>query len=163
MSSSPIRAALTGCKQFCIAVCLFAFLLIFGTRVSPAQLLQGTIDGNVTDPSQASIAGATITATDQATGFSRSATTSPAGLYTLASMPPGTYTVTISASGFKTYSRTGVVVAAQTVTRVDASLTVGEVNQSVKVSAEAVMLQSDRADVRSEISSNLLSSVPVPI
>ena len=163
MFTSPIRVQFTGCKQLCTTVFLPIFLLTLGARLAPAQLLQGTIDGNVTDPSQASIAGATVTATDEATGFSRNATTSPAGLYTLASMPPGTYTVTIGASGFKTYTRTGVVVAAQTVTRVDVSLTVGEVNQSVKVSAEAVVLQTDRADVRSEISSNLLSSVPVPI
>lgn len=166
MFTSWIRFEITGrtCRRHPLCNAWLSFLLLIaGLRVAPAQLLQGTIDGNVTDPSQASIVGAAVTATDQATGFSRSATTSPAGLYTLASMPPGTYTVTITASGFGTYTRTGVVVAAQTVTRVDASLTVGEVNQSVKVSAEAVMLQSDRADVRSEISSNLLSSVPVPI
>ncbi|HWB87216.1 MAG TPA: TonB-dependent receptor [Bryobacteraceae bacterium] len=128
-----------------------------------AQLLQGTINGNVTDATQAVVAGANVTATDQATSFERTTTSNSAGVYTLPGMPPGTYTVTIGATGFQTYTKTGVVVAAQTVTRVDVSLTVGEVSQSIKVSASAAVLQADRADVHSEIGSNLLQNVPVPI
>ncbi len=133
--------------------------------VSPAQgqLLQGTIDGNVTDSSQAAVAGARVVATDQATNFSRSTVTNSAGGYTLPTLPPGTYTVTVSVSGFQTYTRTGVVVTSETVTRADVALTVGQVNESVTVEAQANNLQADRADVRAELSAQILSNIPVPI
>jgi hypothetical protein len=81
----------------------------------------------------------------------------------LPNLPPGTYTVTISTSGFQPYTRTGVVVTVQTTTRVDAALTVGGVSENVTVSAEAAVLQTDRADVRFEIGGQSLNNLPVPI
>lgn len=137
---------------------------ILATQAVHGQLLQGTLGGNVTDPTQAAIVGATAVATDEATSFSRSTVTNSSGVYTLAGLPPGTYTLTISSPGFQTNSRTGIAVTAQTVTRVDVSMTVGGVNETIKVSAaSAAVLQADRADVHSELSGQLLNSVPVPI
>jgi hypothetical protein len=140
-------------------------VLVASLAVGPAaaQLLQGTIDGNVTDSSKATIVGANVTARNQGTGFVRSARTNSVGEYSLPDMPPGTYGVTISSPGFQTYTSTGVVVTVQTVVRVDAVLTIGQVNQTVTVAANAEALQTDRADVHTEISGNLLSEAPVPI
>src|SRR5436305_4542051 len=147
-----------------LTACLWiAPILWIAPELARAQLLQGTIDGNVTDSSGAAVAGAKVIATDQATGFVRDTVTSSTGAYTFPILPPGTYTITISSSGFQTYTRTGVEVTVQTVTRVDVSLSVGAVSENVTVSAQAASLQSDRADVRSELSGKVLESLPVPI
>jgi hypothetical protein len=142
---------------------LLVGLALLAPDMARAQALQGTINGNVVDPSGAAVVGAKVVATDQATGFVREGVTNSAGAYVLPDMPPGAYNVTISSEGFRSFTHTGVAVTPQTVTRVDMALTVGGVNESVTVVAEAAALQADRADVRSEISGQTLSNLPVPI
>ncbi|MCU1261500.1 MAG: hypothetical protein JWO80_4385 [Bryobacterales bacterium] len=147
------------------SVCWSVSLVLFTIAPDQArgQLLQGAIDGNVNDSSGAAVVGAKVIATDQATGFVRDTVTITTGAYTFPILLPGIYTVTIGMPGFQTYTRTGVEVTVQTVTRVDVSLSVGAVNENVTVSALAATLQADRADVRSELSGKLLESLPVPI
>jgi hypothetical protein len=128
-----------------------------------AQLLQGAIGGNIMDSTNAAIVSAQITAADQATGFSRQTVTNSSGSYSLPVLPPGTYSVTVRAPGFQTYTRTGVVVSAEAVARVDATLQVGAISENVTVTASAATLQADRADVRSELGSQTLANLPVPI
>jgi len=144
-------------------VCLTLALAAIAPRAARGQFLQGTISGNITDASQAAIAGAKIVVTEQATGLVHETETNAAGVYTLPNVPPGTYTVTISSPGFQPQTRTGVVVTVQTVARVDSVLTVGEVKENVTVSAEGAVLQTDRADVRFEIGEQSLDNLPVPI
>src|SRR5262249_37515519 len=100
-------------------------------REATAQLLQGAIGGNITDNTNAAIVGAQVAATDQAIGFSRQTITNSSGSYNMPVLPPGTYSVTVRASGFQTYTRTGVVVSAEAVTRVDASLQLGAISENV--------------------------------
>src|SRR5258708_6225251 len=128
-----------------------------------AQLLQGTIDGNVSDPTHAAVAGAKVTATDEQTNAIRETVTNATGGYTLPTLPPGTYTVTVTAPGFQTYTQTGVVVSVNTVARVDVSLKVGQVSESMTVAAQTAALQTDRADVRTDLTTQALSSLPVPL
>ena len=159
---------IAGAKGKCIrllviSACLFMTFEIIAPPIAWAQLLQGTIGGNVIDSSQAAVSGARVAVREEGTGFERETVTNGAGIYTLPQLSPGTYTVTITSSGFQTYTRTGVNVIAQTVTRVDAALAVGTVNEKVTVSAEAAVLQADRADVRFEIGGRNLNNLPVPI
>ena len=128
-----------------------------------AQLLQGTLDGNVVDPSRASVANATVTVLNSANGFTRSATTNTQGEFTLATLPPGTYTLTVKAEGFQTYTQKGIVLNANQVVRSDVTLTVGQVTQSMTVSAEAATLQTDRADVRADLGTQSLGNLPEPL
>src|SRR6478609_9366433 len=81
-----------------------------------------TINGTVTDPSGALIAGAKITATQPATGAQRSTQTSTAGLYSFSALAAGTYDVTVGASGFKQAKFAGVAVAVGAVVTLDAHL-----------------------------------------
>ena len=140
-------------------------VLLFGSAMPQAlaQLLQGSISGNVSDASQAAVASAKVSATDENTGLTRATVANSTGVYDIPVLPPGTYKLTISASGFQTAVRTGVVVAAQTATRVDVMLNVGALTESVQVAASATSLQTDRMDVRSELGSQQLSNLPVPI
>jgi hypothetical protein len=142
---------------------LLAVLALLYPDQALAQLLQGTIDGNVTDSSQAVVAGASVVAVNQQTNFTRQTQTNVAGGYLLPTLTPGTYTITVKSSGFQSYSRTGVAVTANNVTRVDVMLTVGPVNESVTVSAQAGTLQTDRSDVRTDLGSQPLNNLPVPL
>src|SRR5262245_56437756 len=128
-----------------------------------AQLLQGTIDGNVTDSSQAAIPDATVTARDQQTNFTRETKTNSVGGYSLPGLPPGTYMITVSLPGFQSYTQTGIAVTPNTIRRVDVTLTVGQLTDSVTVEASAAALQTDRAEIRSEVTGTTLINVPVPI
>jgi len=127
------------------------------------QLLQGTLSGNVTDQSQAIVVGAAVTAKNESTNISRSTVTNSQGEYTLPSLDPGTYILTVKASGFETFVKTGIVLNANEITRSDIAMSVGEVSQTVSVSAQAVTLQSDRADVVTDLPSQNLSNLPLPL
>lgn len=141
------------------------FCALLATQLSPpanAQVLYGSIVGNVTDQTGAAVPDATVTVTHRETGATRTTTTTPAGTYSLPNLPSGTYEVRISKEGFQTFTQRDVVVTINAVTRVDATLNVGTVTESVVVEASAVTLQTDRAEVRAELSSRALENLPVP-
>lgn len=143
-------------------VCLIGIsLAILSAGRLDGQVLYGSLVGNVTDASGAAVPGATVTAVQTETGLTRSAVTDRAGSYTIATLSAGTYDVKISAPGFKTFEKTDVPVGINTVARVDASLQLGAVTQTVEVSAAAVALQTDRADVRHELTSTTIQNVPL--
>lgn len=151
------------CRTLVLACCIAAIALLLCAGPAAAQLLEGSIVGNVVDPSKAAVPSATVTAENASTHLTRTVTTNSAGQYSLTDLPPGTYAVTVSASGFQTYTRTGVVLTVQTVVRVDATLAVGQTKQTVTVTANPQALQTDRADVHTDLSGNLLANTPIPV
>ena len=78
-------------------------------------------------------------------------------------MPPGTYTITVSSAGFQSYVETEIAVMPKTIRRVDVTLTVGQVTENLTVEASVAALQTDRAEIRSEVTGNTLINLPVPI
>jgi Carboxypeptidase regulatory-like domain len=128
-----------------------------------AQLLQGTLNGFVSDSSGAGVANATVTIKNEANGLTRKGITNAQGEYSLVTLQPGVYTITVAASGFQGYVKTGVAVNANEDTRSDIPLTVGAVNETVTVSATAATLQTDRADVRNDLSAQTLKDLPIPL
>lgn len=150
-------------RRLVVAFACVPWILTLAPQEARGQLLQGSITGNVTDTSNAAVAEARVEAREQKTNFTRETMTNTAGLYNLPTMPPGTYNVTVTASSFQTVTVNGVIVSPEEVTRRDVVLSVSQVNQSVEVQAEAVGLQTDRADIRDDIGSNLLANAPVPI
>src|SRR5258707_5786128 len=133
-----------------------AFLAVLGSLMvwvepAQAQLLQGSITGNVTDASQAAVVGAKVVATEQTTNFTRDTTTNGAGVYNLPTLPPGSYTITVTAPSFQTSTTTGLRVAPEQVARANVVLTIGQLTQNVEVSADAIALQTDRADIRDDV------------
>ena len=105
-----------------------------------AQTFRGTILGTVTDPSGAVVAGAKVTAKNVGTGLERSTETSADGSYALPELPIGTYTVTVTLSGFQTFVATGVAVDVAGERRVDAAMRTGQVSTKVEVSADELPL-----------------------
>src|SRR5918912_378643 len=100
-----------------------------------AQTIVGRISGTVADTTGATIPGATIKVTNDATGLSRAARTDDSGFYVVTNLPPGNYTVTAEQAGFKKAVLTGYVLVADGRLTVDVSLEAGTVSDSVTVTA----------------------------
>src|SRR5262245_54529114 len=96
------------------ALCIVILFAAIAPRVS-AQTLYGTLVGNITDPSGASIAGAKVSAANTATGFNREATTDDRGGYLFSDLQPGTYRITVTAQGFAGFTQTDAKVSANAV------------------------------------------------
>lgn len=128
-----------------------------------AQTLYGSLVGNVTDESHGGVPAANVTATHNGTGASRETTSDDQGGYRFNALQPGTYTITVKVDGFRTFSRTDVAVTLNTVSRVDVALQVGALSEMVTVAAERPLLQTDRAEVRSELKTQELVNLPVSI
>ena len=148
-----------------LLVALFAIVaaVALSTEPASAQVLYGSLVGNITDPNGAVVPGAAVTATDQNTGVAKTTTSDPGGSYQFIDLQPGSYSVKISLSGFKTSERRDIPVALNNVTRTDIRLEVGDVRQEVTISGEAPVLQTDRAETHAEVSSIELENLPVPL
>lgn len=129
----PLRWS--GTPRLGVLLLLTAFLLA-STRLVHAQ--QANIAGRVVDASGAMIPGATITATNLDTGIRNIVTSNAEGLYEIPLLPPGRYTITVELSGFRTETRTGLVLAVQQAVQLDFRLDVGGVSQTVQVSVPLV-------------------------
>jgi outer membrane receptor protein involved in Fe transport len=140
-----------------------AVLCVIGAAIpGRAQVLYGSLVGNVTDATGASVPGAAIKITHIQTNETREVRTNDSGIYTLSTVPAGTYQVAISREGFRSFTAQDIEVRLNTVVRVDAQLEVGAQAEKVEVTAEAAALQTDRADVHSEFTSQAFVNLPQP-
>jgi hypothetical protein len=142
---------------------LLAVLLTVGLapNLANAQVLYGSLVGNVTDQNGAVVAGATVTITDKTTGLTRETASREDGDYSITNILPGTYEVKVTKQGFSTYSRTDLVITANNVTRVDIEMKIGNVSDVVSVAADATVLQTETATVKSEISGKEINALPL--
>lgn len=141
-----------------------AFLLV--APASPradAQVISGSIVGRVLDPSGASLPKALVVIRNQGTGAERQMLTNSQGDFSFPSLQAGVYEVHVSKSGFASDDFTGENVAVDQVVRVDATLKLGSVTQKTVVRADAAHLQTDSAQLRTEINGSALHNLPVPI
>ena len=117
-------------------------LLALGTMVGFGQT-SGELSGLVTDPSGASISGASVTITNKATGAPRNVTTNSQGLYSFPSLGPGVYELKVEQSGFKTIRIDNVKIEVQQTGRLDVSLEVGQVDEMVTINSSVALLNSN--------------------
>jgi hypothetical protein len=137
-------------------------VVTLATRRAGAQVLYGSVVGSVVDDSGAAVPGATVTIVNNATQNSRDATTTEDGTYSFTDVAAGTYTLTISAKGFRTSRTNNIEVSINAVTRYDLKLQVGEVAETVTVEASAAVLQTDTADVHVSLGSRQITELPLP-
>ena len=143
-----------------VATALLALLVSVSAVVARAQVLYGTLTGNVTDASGAILPGATVTAVGVQTGDKSTQTTDSDGIYRFPALLPGTYNVTIEANGFATQQTKGVNVPVNFIQRLDAQLKTGTVATEVTVTSGVALLQTDTADVRHDIDAQQLATLP---
>ncbi len=134
---------------------LFTGLWAFG------QVGNGSITGVVTDATGAVVAGASVEAKNSATGVVYNGVSTSSGAYTIADLPIGTYGVTVTVKGFKTYTHTNLAVGAQQVIREDVALQVGAATESVTVTAEASLMKTESAELADNVTIGDLDSLPL--
>ena len=122
---------------------------------------QGTITGEVKDSSGAVIMGANVTATNPATGASRTTQTNEAGIYSFPSLVPGSYTVRVEASGFKTGVNSHIELQVQQTARIDVVLELGAVTESIDVSGTATLLSTEDTTVGTVIENRRIVELPL--
>jgi len=140
---------------------LLAQLLFTG--ILWAQSDRGAITGTVTDPTGGVVPEVQVTATNVDTKVQYSATTNDIGLYHILNVPIGRYSVSFSKQGFKAHERSGITVGVAQVVRLDAMLQVGAVTETVTVTAEASLLQTEQTQVGSHMRSQIVTDLPLSI
>jgi Carboxypeptidase regulatory-like domain len=128
-----------------------------------AQTDRGTITGTVTDATGAVVAGAKVTATNTATGVEVGTTTSQAGVYTIPQITVGVYRISVEQAGFKRFVQDGITVPLGQTVRVDVSLQIGEVSQTVEVVAEAPLLKPDTSELGTTIGNQQILDLPLSL
>ncbi|MGA7341040.1 MAG: TonB-dependent receptor, partial [Terracidiphilus sp.] len=128
-----------------------------------AQSDRGSVSGIITDPTGAVVTGAKVTITNAAMGTQNSTVTTGAGIYTVPEVPAGVYSVTVVAPGFTTLVRNGITVSVGEVATVDLRLGVGQGTTTVTVTEDAPLLQTDSAQINSEVTTRDLNELPINI
>jgi hypothetical protein len=146
----------------CCGAIAFTLLLTLFHQPVTAQVLFGSMVGNVTDASAAAVPGATVQITEMSTNDVHTAQSNESGIYSVVNLPAGTYRVEVSRQGFRTFVASNILVNQNNVVRVDAELQVGTQAERIEVTAEAAALQTDRADVHAEVATHALENLPQP-
>src|SRR5438270_5950336 len=146
---------------WCLGLSLFALCCGVAVQPATAQVLYGSVVGTVSDQSDAVVPGATVTLTSKETGTSRTAETDGGGRYSFVNVLPGSYDVKVTAKGFRTLTQQNLDVSPNTVARAELKLEVGQLTETVSVEATAALLQTDKSDTHSEISTKAITNLPL--
>ncbi len=138
-------------------VCILFSASLYG------QSNSGNIQGTVTDPSGATLTGATVTGRNLDTGLSIATATTGAGIYSLPNLPPGRYSVTVEAANLKKYSREGVTVTTGTTVSLDIQLQLGAVTENIVVNADASQLETATSDIGATVETTLVTNLPLQV
>ena len=137
---------------------LVPFILV-GTILS-AQEFRATLQGSVTDPSRASIAGAEVVLRNVDTAVERKALTDNAGYYLFQFLPPGAYALTARAAGFKTDVRDGIRLSLGENVRLDLELSVGQASETISVVGDVSAVQAESSSLGSVVRQAVIDSLP---
>src|SRR5712692_1361394 len=137
------------------------FLVSMPAARAQSESINGTIRGRVSDPSDQSVAGATATAVNNATGYTRTVATGEDGYYVIPSLPLGTYTLTVTKDGFTTLKFTEIVLQAGREAVVDGALKLGPVTTSIEVSGGAPIVDPARTNISRTISELEIQDLPL--
>jgi Carboxypeptidase regulatory-like domain/TonB-dependent Receptor Plug Domain len=146
-------------KSLCLAFALL--LLLLAPLSARGQVDTGAILGSVQDSTGATIPGATVTATNEGTGIRHSAISDAAGEYAISPLPLGFYTLTFERQGFKTSEQQHIEVTIQSQLKVNATLEVGAVSQSVQVTAATPLLETQTSSMQQLVDTRAISNLPL--
>ncbi|MGO9127112.1 MAG: TonB-dependent receptor domain-containing protein, partial [Terriglobales bacterium] len=138
-----------------VLACLFLALGLAWASIT------GSISGVVTDPSGAVISSVSVVATNTQTGVKTTVTTDTKGFYSLPALAIGTYDLQFAETGFKGYTRTGLVIDANSALRVDAALQVGAIDEKVEVRTDSVHVETESSQMGEVIAGKTITAVPL--
>src|SRR5882757_6662470 len=152
-----------------VSACLFTvskwavfFIILTYCAMFPLMAQdRAAINGTITDPSGAPVAGATVELKSAANGFHRTTVTGNDGIYEFPSLAVGAYTVSVSKDGFKPYQITAVDLLFGQVRTLDVRLDIGATSESVQVTATAEALNRTNAEIDGVIESPQISEIPI--
>src|SRR6476620_11373943 len=144
-----------------ISAVLISRVLFVLATLAQSQATTGNIEGRVTDPNGAGVPNATVTATNQDTGFGKTVQTDSEGNYSVILLPPGNYTVEVpSGQGFAPAKYENVKVTVGAKTTVAIALTVGGTSNVVDVNAEGQGVETTRTSIASTVGENQVANLP---
>ncbi|MFN2578230.1 MAG: carboxypeptidase regulatory-like domain-containing protein [Pyrinomonadaceae bacterium] len=138
----------------------FSILLLI-CLAAVAQTGSSNITGTVKDTNGSVVAGATVTAKNEATGVTSTQTTTESGLFSFASLPVGNYTITVEKQGFKTLQKTNNALQVGEPLTVDGALEIGQVSETVTVSGGAEQLQNSNATIGNVVEQKAIEALPL--
>jgi hypothetical protein len=137
------------------------FGIVLGLAPLAAQETTGSVTGTVKDPTGAVIVGAAVTATNAQTGGEFRTATDEAGNYLFPLLRSGTYRIVVESKGFQRVQQTGVIVNTSERARIDVTLSVGQVTDTVNVTAETPLLQSEKVTIGQVVEQRTIQSIPL--
>jgi len=144
-----------------VLLVVLAVVATFIPSAANAQTLYGSIVGTVSDQQKAALPGVAVTATNVGTTSKLETVTDASGSYTFRNLQPGTYDLAATLEGFKTLQKTGVTVTAGNPVRFDLALDLGTLAETVNVVAETTLLQTEKADLNTELSAKAVTNMPL--
>ena len=144
-----------------LTIVLVAIAWLVPAVPAHAQATRGTLLGTITDQSGAALPGVTVTATETRTNVSHNTVTNATGNYTFPNIPDGIYNVKAELQGFKTVVREAVRLTVNSSIRIDLALQVGGLEETVTVTGETPLLQTDRTDTGRTLESIQVASMPL--
>src|SRR3989441_7677391 len=151
---------MTVMKNLQLGVIVVAFVLALGNVAALAQST-AQINGVVRDQTGAVLPGVEVTATQTATGAARTAVTDETGSYTLPTLPVGPYRLEGALPGFRTYAQTGIILQVGSNTTVNVVMEVGQVAETVKVEANAALVETRTTSVGQVIDNQRVLELPL--
>jgi Carboxypeptidase regulatory-like domain len=159
LNVQPRRAGLV--SSFILVALCFSLLGLFSGSALKAQTVTGSVVGVVTDTSNAVIASVTVTLTNTGTAEQQTTETSANGAYQFLNVQPGNYQLVVEKAGFKRFVRDGIQVTVQGAVRVDVALAVGNVSESVTVTALTPLIDTQSASVSQVVEGRNVDELPL--
>ncbi|MCZ2147407.1 MAG: TonB-dependent receptor [Bryobacterales bacterium] len=133
---------------------------LFITSLGFAQEFRGTVQGDITDPTHATIVGASVTLRNIDTSIERAVKSDEGGHYIFTFVAPGNYSLTVAAAGFKTTVRDGIKLSINDSLRVDVEVALGQTSETVQVTGQVTAVQSDSSSLGSVINEQTVVNIP---
>lgn len=136
-------------------------MLAFAGTLALAQGTSASLTGQITDATGAAVAGATVTAKNTGTNLAQTSTSNAVGVYTIAPLPPGNYTLTVEAKGFKRYLQQGIVLGVDISATQDVSLKTGSIQETVTVIENAELINTTTAELGTTVNEAAITQLPL--
>ncbi len=159
--NAHISSACVVTRSRMLVAILCAAILLFVGRVNAQEAGTGNIQGTITDPAGAVIPNASITLTDASTQVQHTTLSDTSGVYVFSSMVPATYSLSVTAPGFESYTSTGNVLEVGSSIAINVKMTVGAANQRIEVKTDTMALQTEDPSFKQTIDQNAIIEMPL--